>query len=304
MECKPREARRRRWKRLMLFLAVLAASVLGLAPAALAEESTGGEANLVLPDLGSVSFHGIAGSALLAYGLIICALGLVFGMVIFFRLRKLPAHKSMKEISELIWQTCKTYLLQQGQFLIMLWVFIAVVIGVYFGCSQRLHRDQGHRHPALQHPGHPGQLRRGLVRHPRQHLCQLPHRFRQPQGQALRHPRHPDAVGHERGHDAHQRRAHHHADHPHLDPARLRRRLLHRLRHRRVAGRGRSEDRRRYLHQDRRHRLRPDEDRLQHQGRRRAEPRASSPTAPATTRATRSAPAPTASRPTASPAWP
>jgi K(+)-stimulated pyrophosphate-energized sodium pump len=133
MESKPREARRRWWKRPTLFLAVLAASVLGLAPAALAEESTGGEANLVLPDLGSVSFHGISGSALLAYGLIICALGLVFGMVIFYQIRKLPAHRSMKEISELIWQTCKTYLLKQGQFLILLWVFIAVVIGVYFG---------------------------------------------------------------------------------------------------------------------------------------------------------------------------
>jgi K(+)-stimulated pyrophosphate-energized sodium pump len=133
MECKPREARRRWWKRPTLFLAVLAASVLGFAPAALAQESTGGEANLVLPDLGSVSFHGISGSALLAYGLIICALGLVFGMVIFYQIRKLPAHRSMKEISELIWQTCKTYLLKQGQFLILLWVFIAVVIGVYFG---------------------------------------------------------------------------------------------------------------------------------------------------------------------------
>ncbi len=133
MECKSREARRRWWKRPMLFLAVLAASVLGLAPAALAEESTGGEANLVLPDLGSVSFHGISGSALLAYGLVICALGLVFGLVIFYQIRKLPAHRSMKEISELIWQTCKTYLLKQGQFLILLWVFIAVVIGVYFG---------------------------------------------------------------------------------------------------------------------------------------------------------------------------
>ncbi len=69
----------------------------------------------------------------LRLGLIICALGLVFGLVIFFQIRRLPAHRSMKEISELIWQTCKTYLLKQGQFLILLWVFIAIVIGVYFG---------------------------------------------------------------------------------------------------------------------------------------------------------------------------
>ncbi len=133
MECKPREARRRWWKRPTLFLAALAASVLGFAPAALAEESTGGEANLILPDLSTVSFHGISGSLLLALGLIVCALGLVFGMVIFYQVRRLPAHRSMKEISELIWQTCKTYLLKQGQFLILLWVFIAIVIGVYFG---------------------------------------------------------------------------------------------------------------------------------------------------------------------------
>jgi K(+)-stimulated pyrophosphate-energized sodium pump len=70
---------------------------------------------------------------LLSLGLIICALGLVFGLVIFFQIRKLPVHRSMREISELIWQTCKTYLLQQGRFLILLWVFIAIVIGVYFG---------------------------------------------------------------------------------------------------------------------------------------------------------------------------
>ncbi len=74
-----------------------------------------------------------AGGNLLAFGLIICALGLIFGLVIFFGLRNLPVHRSMREISELIWQTCKTYLLKQGQFLAMLWVFIAIVILVYFG---------------------------------------------------------------------------------------------------------------------------------------------------------------------------
>jgi K(+)-stimulated pyrophosphate-energized sodium pump len=132
MEGKPPKAPSRRWKRLALFLGALVLSILGLAPAALAQEG-GGEANLVLPNLGDVSFHGISGQLLLALGLIICALGLVFGLVIFFQIRKLPAHRSMKEISELIWQTCKTYLLKQGQFLILLWVFIAIVIGVYFG---------------------------------------------------------------------------------------------------------------------------------------------------------------------------
>jgi K(+)-stimulated pyrophosphate-energized sodium pump len=133
MECKAREARRRRLRRMLLFFGVLAASLLGLAPAAFAATDTGGEATLVLPNLNSVSFHGISGGTLLAYGLIICALGLVFGMVTFYAIRALPAHRSMKDISELIWQTCKTYLLKQGQFLILLWVFIAIVIGVYFG---------------------------------------------------------------------------------------------------------------------------------------------------------------------------
>ena len=131
MECKPREARVRHWKRSLLFLVVLAASLLGLAVPAFAAE--GGEASLVLPDLNSVSFHGAGGGNLLAFGLILCALGLVFGLVVFFGLRNLPVHRSMKEISELIWQTCKTYLLKQGRFLAMLWVFIAIVILVYFG---------------------------------------------------------------------------------------------------------------------------------------------------------------------------
>ncbi len=81
-----------------------------------------------------MDFHGIDGCAPAdRWGLIICALGLLFGMVIFSGLRRLPVHRSMKEISELIWQTCKTYLLQQGKFLMLLWVFIAVVIGLYYG---------------------------------------------------------------------------------------------------------------------------------------------------------------------------
>jgi K(+)-stimulated pyrophosphate-energized sodium pump len=137
MEVKPPGPSRRRWKRLALFFGVAAAALLGLAPAAFAADSTGGEASLVLPKLGDVTFHGARGSVLLALGLIICGLGLLFGMVIFYSLRNLPAHRSMKQISELIWQTCKTYLLKQGQFLIVLWVFIAIVIGVYFGALEK-----------------------------------------------------------------------------------------------------------------------------------------------------------------------
>jgi K(+)-stimulated pyrophosphate-energized sodium pump len=133
MESKRPETATRRWKRFALFFGAVAASLLAFAPAALAKEGGGGEASLVLPNLGDVSFHGMSGSTLLALGLIICALGLLFGVVVFYSLRRLPAHRSMLEISELIWQTCKTYLFQQGKFLAILWVFIAVVIGVYFG---------------------------------------------------------------------------------------------------------------------------------------------------------------------------
>ncbi|MCX8032277.1 MAG: sodium-translocating pyrophosphatase [Thermoleophilia bacterium] len=123
----------RRWKLLPLLVVAVAVFVLALAPAALATNGGGGEASLVLPKLDQVDFHGISGSLLLALGLIICFLGLLFGLVVFYQLRRLPTHRSMREISELIWQTCKTYLLQQGRFLIILWVFIAIVIGVYFG---------------------------------------------------------------------------------------------------------------------------------------------------------------------------
>ena len=83
-------------------------------------------------------------------------MGLLFGMVIFYSLRRLPAHRSMKEISELIWQTCKTYLIKQGGFLIVLWVFIAIVIGVYFGVLSDFSGSEGAHHPSLQHRRHLG----------------------------------------------------------------------------------------------------------------------------------------------------
>ena len=133
MEGKPPGKSTRRWKRFALFFGALAFSTLAFAPMALAATSTSGEASLVLPKLNLVKFHGITGQLLLTLGLIICALGLIFGIVIYRSLKAMPVHRSMREISELIYQTCKTYLLKQGQFLILLWVFIAIVIGVYFG---------------------------------------------------------------------------------------------------------------------------------------------------------------------------
>jgi K(+)-stimulated pyrophosphate-energized sodium pump len=93
----------------------------------------GGEANLKLPDLSTVSFLGVNGHKLLLFGLLVCVFGLLFGLAIYRRLKHLPVHRTMREISELIYETCKTYLITQGKFLMLLWVFIAVVIVLYFG---------------------------------------------------------------------------------------------------------------------------------------------------------------------------
>ena len=98
-----------------------------------AEHAGGGEANLVLPDLSSVSFMGINGHALLTYGLLFCVGGLLFGLAIYVQLKNLPVHRTMREISEMIYETCKTYLVTQGKFILLLWAFIAVIIGLYFG---------------------------------------------------------------------------------------------------------------------------------------------------------------------------
>jgi len=96
-------------------------------------EGTGGEANLKLPDLSQVQFLGVDGHKLLLWGLLFCVFGLAFGMTIYVRLRNLPVHRAMREISELIYETCKTYLINQGKFLFLLWIFIAAVIVLYFG---------------------------------------------------------------------------------------------------------------------------------------------------------------------------
>jgi K(+)-stimulated pyrophosphate-energized sodium pump len=96
-------------------------------------EAPGGEANLKLPNLSSVNFLGIDGHKLLLFGILFCIFGLVFGLVIYTRLKNLAVHRAMREISELIYETCKTYLITQGKFLLLLELFIAVVIVLYFG---------------------------------------------------------------------------------------------------------------------------------------------------------------------------
>ncbi|MBA2501660.1 MAG: sodium-translocating pyrophosphatase [Pyrinomonadaceae bacterium] len=93
----------------------------------------GGEANLVLPDLSQAAFFGVNGRVLLMIGIGVCVLGMLFGMAIYMQLKNLPVHRSMREISELIYETCKTYLLTQGKFILLLEVFIGAVIVLYFG---------------------------------------------------------------------------------------------------------------------------------------------------------------------------
>ena len=107
----------------------------GQAPAQAEAAAThvGGEANLVVPDLSTVEFRGWNGRTLLMGGLLICALGLLFGLMTFTELKNLPVHESMLEVSELIYETCKTYLITQGRFILVLWGFIAVIIAAYFG---------------------------------------------------------------------------------------------------------------------------------------------------------------------------
>src|SRR3954454_19565853 len=119
--------------RLSSVLGVLTAALSFLAAPAAFAQHEGGEASLVLPDLGSVKFLGsIPGSTLLSIGIIVCVLGLGFGLVIFRQLKNLPVHKSMLEISELIYETCKTYLVTQGKFILLLELFIGVIMIFYF----------------------------------------------------------------------------------------------------------------------------------------------------------------------------
>ncbi len=121
-------------RRLFQIFMVLMTMML-LQTTAFAQEAhrAGGEANLKLPDLSTVNFMGIPGDHLLMWGLGICVLGLGFGLAIYLQLKNMPVHRSMLEISELIYETCKTYLITQGKFILILEAFIAVIITLYFG---------------------------------------------------------------------------------------------------------------------------------------------------------------------------
>jgi K(+)-stimulated pyrophosphate-energized sodium pump len=127
-----------RFHRGALFMVAAVAALAFNASVALAQGTSGGhrpggEANLELPLLSSQKFLGLDGHTLLLIGLGVCVLGLLFGMVIFVQLKNLPVHRSMREISELIYETCKTYLITQGKFILLLWIFIGLIAGIYFG---------------------------------------------------------------------------------------------------------------------------------------------------------------------------
>jgi len=104
----------------------------GIASAA-PEHKGGGEANLVLPDLGSVQVMGMSGRSLLLIGMLVAVAGIGFGVVALLKVKGMPAHRSMTDISDLIWETCKTYLITQGKFLLSLEVLIGAIIVLYFG---------------------------------------------------------------------------------------------------------------------------------------------------------------------------
>ena len=105
----------------------------GLFAAATPFVARASEADLILPDFKTVFFMGVSGHNLLLWGIAVCLLGIGFGFAIFTKLKKLPVHKSMREVSELIYETCKTYLVTQGKFLALLEAFIGVIIITYFG---------------------------------------------------------------------------------------------------------------------------------------------------------------------------
>src|SRR5881227_2942579 len=102
-----------------------------------------GESDIVIPDLTTVHFSGLGGFSgvnLMYLGIVICAIGAIFGFVQYRQTKALPVHKSMGDVSNTIWETCKTYLFTQGKFLAILWVLIAACMVYYFGFLSE-HKD-------------------------------------------------------------------------------------------------------------------------------------------------------------------
>ncbi|MCX5804336.1 MAG: sodium/proton-translocating pyrophosphatase, partial [Proteobacteria bacterium] len=126
------------FKRNLLFILLTLVSMLFIA----APATFAGEADIVLPDLTKVAFTilggTIGGVSIMYFGLLICIVGLVFSIIQYNQTKNLPAHKSMLDVSDIIWETCKSYLAQQGKFLIILWILIAICIVYYFGGLQHV----------------------------------------------------------------------------------------------------------------------------------------------------------------------
>jgi K(+)-stimulated pyrophosphate-energized sodium pump len=102
------------------------------------------EADIHIPDLSKVTFFGgsLTGLSVLLIGLVVCVLGVVYGWMQYVQTRNLPVHRTMAAVSQIIWETCKTYLFQQGKFLAVLWVLIAACMTYYFGVLS--HNSAGH----------------------------------------------------------------------------------------------------------------------------------------------------------------
>jgi K(+)-stimulated pyrophosphate-energized sodium pump len=102
------------------------------------------EADIRIPDLKQVTFFdgALSGNNVLMIGLAVCVVGMIYGWLQYIQTRNLPAHPSMSSVSQIIWETCKTYLFQQGKFLAALWVLIAICMGYYFGVLS--HMSIGH----------------------------------------------------------------------------------------------------------------------------------------------------------------
>ncbi len=260
--------------RLLTAVVYVLLAALGAGPAlAAAGSDHRSEIDLVVPDLSQVSFLGTDGHTLLLFGLGICVLGLVFGLVIYGQLKNLPVHRSMLEISELIYETCKTYLVTQGRFILLLELFIGAIMIVYFGVLVAMPAYRVATIVLFSLIGIAGSysvawfgIRINTFANSRTAFAAL-------EGKPFPCYAIPLKAGMSIGMLLIS-----------IElllmlivllfiPRDLAYPVLHRLRDRRVARCVGAAHRGRHLHQDRRHRVRPDEDRLQHQGGRRAEPR-------------------------------
>src|SRR5262249_31059851 len=122
------------WRtRIVATLRPLLAPMIGILLSMLAATTaSASETDMVLPSFDGTSFMGIASRTLLLGGLGVCAAGIIFGLVMYVRLKNMPVHPSMRDVSELIYATCKTYLVTQGKFILMLELCIGTVMVIYF----------------------------------------------------------------------------------------------------------------------------------------------------------------------------